>query len=128
MHTTLRRTACLLLIVTSGCRDGFGGACDASIQPGIIVVIRDSATGTPLAAGASGYAIDGALNDPLHPYGFDGSEMVSRAGADERPGTYTVLVTHPGYSAWSRAGIRLTRGECHVNQVTLTADLVPAAP
>jgi hypothetical protein len=40
-----------------------------------------------------------------------------------RAGTYTVHVEHPGYAPALRSGIRVTRGDCHVNTVTIRVEL-----
>lgn len=46
--------------------------------------------------------------------------------AGERPGTYTVTVSKPGFRDWQRAGIVVTADECHVHPVELSARLQPS--
>jgi hypothetical protein len=43
--------------------------------------------------------------------------------AHEREGSYTVTVDAVGYSPWSRSGIPVIDGGCHVRTVRLTARL-----
>jgi hypothetical protein len=43
--------------------------------------------------------------------------------AYERAGTYTVTVEQQGYRPWSRSGVRVTKDECHVRGVSITARL-----
>jgi hypothetical protein len=47
-------------------------------------------------------------------------------GALERPGTYTVTVDKPGYQQWKQERVRVRDGSCHVQTVTLQANLVRA--
>jgi hypothetical protein len=95
------------------------GGCTLSIEPGVIVEIRDAVDGAPIAAAASGSVIEGSYQDSLRLH--DGS--LTRAGADERDGTYTVQVLHTGYVPWEQTGVRVRDTGCHVDTVTLQADL-----
>lgn len=110
--------AVLMVSLALGSCSEWGG-CTLSVEPGVLVEIRDAADGTPIAATASGNITDGSYQDSLRLY--DSSLM--RAGADEREGTYTVQVLHTGYVPWERRGIRVRDTGCHVDTVTLQADL-----
>ena len=44
---------------------------------------------------------------------------------DGSPGTYTVLVTMPGYQLWSVGGVTARAGPCHVQTQTMQAALEP---
>lgn len=100
--------------------------CTLSVDPGIVVTIRDATDGNPLAATARGVVRDGTFSDSLRPYGGLGDgTLTSRAAADERTGVYSVTVEHPGYAPWERVGVRVRPGECHVQAAELTADLEP---
>jgi hypothetical protein len=101
----------------AGCSEW--GSCTLSVEPGVVVEIRDAADGTPIAATASGTITDGGFQDSLRLY--DGS--LSRAGADERAGTYRVHVVHAGYVPWEQTGVRVRDTGCHVDTVTLRTDL-----
>jgi len=102
------------------------GACTTSIEPGIVVTIQDAIDRTPLAETAIGNVYDGTYVGPLVPNGFLGDgTMISRKAADERPGRYTVVVTHPGYREWRVENVVVRAGACHVGTVNLVAALVP---
>ena len=104
------------------------GACTTSVEPGIVVEIRDAATGAPMAAQAMGQVEDHRFADSLAAHGFAGNPpvMLSRASAFERPGTYVVTVFAPGYLPWVRDAVEVHDDECHVRTVTLEARLEPA--
>ena len=100
--------------------------CTLSVDPALVVYITDSATARPLAGAALGVVRDGTFLDSLRPRLFaESGVMLARAGANERPGTYRVSLTLPGYRAWTSASVMVTRGVCHVNTQTLQARLQP---
>ena len=118
----------LLLAACSSPTDGV--ACTGSVEPAIVVEIRDARTGAAIAAGAQGVVTDGAYSDPLLPYESSGpapDDLYSRRAAAERPGTYAVQVTHAGYQPWSAAGVQVGRDVCHVRTRRLKATLQPSA-
>jgi hypothetical protein len=47
------------------------------------------------------------------------------SAAFERTGTYDVSVTRKGHRDWTAADVVVTAGVCHVETVTLQAQLVP---
>ncbi len=109
-------------LTLGGCSEGL--VCTTSVEPGIVVAIRDARDGAPLAAGARGAVREGSYTDSLRPaVGTGEGVLLSRAAAFERPGTYVVTVAHPGYAAWERRGVRVLQGDCHVETVHLVADL-----
>ena len=82
-----------------------------------------------LAANARGVVRDGAFVDSLRPYESSSglaTDLFSRQAAGERAGTYTVEVEHDGYQPWTIAGVRASRGVCHVETRRLAANLQPA--
>lgn len=95
-------------------------ACTLEARAAINVEVRDSLTGQPAAAGATGVAAEGAYADTL-----DAFSATSLAGAYERAGTYTVTVRKPGYREWRLTGVTVTSDACHVQPVQLQARLVP---
>jgi hypothetical protein len=102
--------------------------CTASVEPAVVVEIRDARTGAPLAAGAEGVVRDGAFVDVLRPAeasGPDSTSLYSRRAADERPGTYAIEVRRAGYQTWTASGVRVERGTCHVQTRRVLAALVP---
>ncbi|HYD55176.1 MAG TPA: hypothetical protein VEA99_21245 [Gemmatimonadaceae bacterium] len=121
----------LALLAFAGCDFPFAsGACTASVEPAIVVEIRDARNGAPLAGLAAGVVRDGAYVDSLRPAGFTDvndpiGSMISRQAASERPGTYDVEVRRDGFRPWTRTGVRARRGECHVETQRLNAALEP---
>lgn len=117
-----------LVLVLSGvaCSSPTYYACTADVVPAIVVTIRDSVSGNPLASLATATAREGAYADVLVPYTSNGSGLLSRSGAFERPGTYAVEVVVPGYSTWTAVGIRVDKLVCHVNTQALVARLRPS--
>jgi len=47
------------------------------------------------------------------------------AGAEERPETYTILVSKPGHETWSIAGILVSDDECGVVTKKVRVELTP---
>jgi hypothetical protein len=120
---------CAALFVAS-CRQepsSPGVICTQEERPGIVVAISDSVSGVPLADSAFGMVVDGTYSDSLRPLFFTSdNQMTARSAASERPGRYQVALGRPGYRAWSRAGVVVVRGVCHVVTVELRANLVRA--
>lgn len=100
------------------------GACDTSIQPSIVVEIRDAETGAAAAAGATAVAVSGSDRLTLEPYAMDpDGVLLSLATPGERAGNFTVRVTKAGYAAWEREDVRIRDRGCHTNQAVLDARL-----
>ena len=116
----------LLGVMTlAACTDSL--ICTLSVEPGVVVEIRDAADDAPLAAGAAGRVREGAFSDSLRAYGVtEGGTLLSRAGADEREGSYVVEVSHAGYVTWTQGGVRVSGDGCHVETAHLQARLVRA--
>lgn len=108
-----------LTLVVAGC-DLFTKPeepCTDAQFPGIAVQVRDSVTGSSTGLGAIVVAAEGAFADT-------GSSVSGiYALAYERPGTYTVTVEQASYLKWTRTGVVVTRGECHVSTVNIIARL-----
>jgi hypothetical protein len=115
----------LLPAVLSGCDIMDPGACTTDVQPAIVVQVRDAATQAPAASGATGVLTDGSYADPMQPADLS-ENTLELFGGLERPGTYTVTIDKPGYQQWKQDGVRVRDGSCHVQTVTLQANLVRA--
>jgi hypothetical protein len=50
------------------------------------------------------------------------------SGAHERAGTYTVVVSHPDYQQWQRAGVVVGRDACHVITESVEARVTRRQP
>ena len=86
------------------------------------MTVQDSATNALVGRGARIIARDGNFADTANFSNvYDGPYGLGR----ERAGTYDVTVEQQGYRVWSRAVVKVTRGECHVRTVAITARLQP---
>lgn len=106
--------------------------CPADVTPAVEVQVFDARTGAPAAHGTLATAQDGSYTDTLEITGWRSTPIDSTtafvvAGAYERPGTYTVRITKPGYRLWERTRVRAREGECGVESERLVASLEPAA-
>ena len=101
--------------------------CTQSVEPGIVVEIRDALTDAPIADSANAVITDGEYVEHLSSFDIvpPGISFSTRSGADERPGTYLLRVTRVGYQAWQRSGIEVFQGTCHVKTLTLQVRLNP---
>src|SRR5688500_3220172 len=109
-----------LAIAANACAQG----CDLVLKPGIVLTIVDGATGNPIEE-ATVIATDGSYSEtvslPSIPPAPDHAVL-----ANERPGTYRVEVHAVGYLPWVMSGVRVSRDDCHVETVALTAQLTRA--
>jgi hypothetical protein len=108
--------------VSGACQLPGSVACTLEARAAVSIDVRDSVTNAAVGRGSTIIARDGAYADTAEITGvFDGPYGL----AYERAGTYTVTVDQQGYRPWSRAGIRVTKDECHVRGVSITARLQP---
>ncbi|MEX2110174.1 MAG: hypothetical protein WD802_06205 [Gemmatimonadaceae bacterium] len=110
----------VIALATGACNLPGTVACTLEARAAVSVDVRDSVTNAAFGRGSTIIARDGAYADTAEitgvvdgPYGL----------AYERAGTYTVTVDQQGYRQWSRAGISVTKDECHVRGVSITARL-----
>lgn len=97
--------------------------CTTEARPAITVAVLDSVTNEPVGEGGTITATNGTTvysavthDDYPGPYQL----------AHEKAGQFTVAVEMSGYARWSRDDVRVTRDECHVRTVSLTALLQPS--
>lgn len=119
-------TIATLAICIAACGDPFGSVCTTSVEPGIVILVRDGTTGANITDGASGTVTDGGYTDTFRPYQLapSGAPLTVRA-ADERPGRYGVFVVHPGYQPVSLTAVTVPAGQCHVATESLTITMAP---
>ena len=101
--------------------------CTGILMPGVVVAVRDSITGQPIAGHARGTVRQDSFVDSLRTASYssvDGT-ILSLQGAHERDGTYDVFIMSPGYAPWLMTGVQVRRDECHVVTVYLVARLKP---
>ena len=107
-------------------------SCTTDVTPALEVRVVDARTGAPAAHGTFATARDGSYTDTLGITGWTGPSLDSTTavvleGAYERPGTYTVRITKPGYRLWERTRVHAREGQCGVERARLEALLEPAA-
>ena len=93
--------------------------CTMEARPALAIVVVDSVTGAGLAATTLALAMEGTTTDTLA-----GQDSVV-SGAFERPGSYRIELTAPGYRPWTREGVVVKKDECHVLTERLRALMVP---
>ena len=113
----------LVFVLVSGCGDGDCCTgpimCTKEIRYGISVDVVDAASQIPKADGSTMTIRDGNYVESTTTQG-NGLTMV---GAPERAGTYIVTVAHSGYHTWIRTDVVVTKDVCHVQTVSLRAEL-----
>jgi hypothetical protein len=124
MRYRLSPLLALSLLTLTGCELITDPVCTLEAVSGLHVTVEDSLTGAPAASGAQLIAQDGAFADTVS-FPPNRPELDAQAleSARERPGTYTLTVRKPGFIDWIRSGVVVTKGECHVRPVALTARL-----
>ena len=121
MRSKWRLVPVAVTFTAAGCSAGGildGNVCTLEARASITVDVRDSASNAIVGRGSTIIARDGAVSDTADTR-IDGPFALFF----ERAGTYTVSVTQTGYQPWSRTGVQVTKGSCHVNGVALTARL-----
>ena len=121
-------------------------SCTKIQSPGIVVEVVDGRSGKALSCGLDLTLLskNGEYQEALRPFLFGvehhdenhGTTMtgtqpleeqcppvVAFAGAFERVDTYDLIIQKEGYKPWSRKGLAVKAGECHVSQKRLTAKL-----
>ncbi len=114
--------------VLAGCNPA-GVDCPIIAAPAILLEVREYGTGFPAANGARGAVYEGSYVDSLRVVGWQGSAIpenaLQMAAAFDRPGTYSIGLVKPGYQAWERTGVVVGTDRCGIQQVQLSAQLVP---
>lgn len=132
MPTSRRSSAAVLgagFLALASCDvlDSGGPICTGEFVSGIHVAVQDSLTGVAAASGATLIAIDGSYADtasiPAQRPDLDSRPLLA---AGEREGTYDLTVRKAGFLDWHRANVVVTRNQCHVNPVEMTARLKSA--
>ena len=100
--------------------------CTAISVPGLMVQVRDAATGAPIASESKGFAISGGVSLPLESSPRTNEwAALHLSGAHERPGIYTIVVEREGYFPTIEHGVEVVKAdECHVATTTVETVLV----
>jgi len=111
----------LILLAFTACNDdGSGLICTDIFAYGLTIEVTDATTLLPITE-ASGTATEGEYQEELESIGTG-----TLVGAGERPGTYDIVVTAPGYQEWTRDEVTLGFDGCHVVGQSFDARLQPA--
>jgi len=89
---------------------------------GVMIRVTDE-TGNPIS-NAQAVLQDGSYSETLEPVD-EPSETGIYQGAGERPGTYQLTVSAPGYAPKTFDHLIVQPGTCHVTPVTLQVSLFP---
>jgi hypothetical protein len=132
MKRIVSATLCSILLGSFGCSGTAPGStstiCTLELRAGLLVDVKDSLTNAGVASGAKLVVRDGSFADSVtFPDSRPDLDGLPLATAGERAGLYQIAVSKPGYATWTRSNIRVTRDECHVNPVRLTARLQPGS-
>ena len=93
-------------------------ACTTDARPALLVSVFDANSRVLLSAKV--VARDGAYADSALTNRQYGTGL-----AIERPGVYDLTVTAARHETWTRTGIRVEAGDCHVEGLHVEAALVP---
>jgi hypothetical protein len=89
------------------------------------LTVVDAATGSALEVDAAVIVTEGQFTETITIQAFPAAPQ--RGGfAYERPGTYRIEVQAPGYVTRVMPSVRVTKDDCHVETVELTARLEKA--
>jgi hypothetical protein len=129
MERIVSATLCSILLASFGCSGSTTSTiCTLELRAGLLVDVKDSLTNAGVASGASLVVREGSFKDSVaFPSSRPDLDALPLVAAGERAGTYQITVSKPGYATWTRSNVRVTKGECHVNPVRLTARLQPGS-
>ena len=102
-------------------------SCDDVGNFGIQITVVDSVTGKAPVGTALLVLTEGEYTEAAQATLQVSNGILVVAGAHERPGTYSLRITVPGYQPWTASGVRVSEsGRCdNVETVKLTARLRP---
>ena len=111
--------ASVSILLAGGCGER-DVVCLAEPVYGMVLRVRDSASGEPAAAGA--YAVARDRNNLVILYRLESDPLQFRGVGI--PGVYDVAVTKPGYLTWARSDVAVAdAGPCSIGSVTLDVSL-----
>ena len=114
-----------LLVLVASCDGDESIVCTTEARFGVNLSVKDATTGQLIPEGVRGSLKDGTYLDSLQVFTDIEGRIFSLAGAVERPGTYRVDLVAPGYQPWTRSDVRVEEGRCHVEPVSLVAEMAP---
>ncbi|MDX2263004.1 MAG: hypothetical protein SFU84_15025 [Gemmatimonadales bacterium] len=112
-------------MMIAGCDDAVTMPCSDIAKFGVNVEVIDAVSRQRIPEGVRGAVIEGDHVDSLRVFRDLEGRISSLAGAVERPGTYRVELVATGYQPWTRSDVRVAQGACHVEPVSIQAEMVP---
>lgn len=103
--------------ILTACDPDSGLVCTAEFVYGVEVTAVDAATNAPVTDGLEGTLTEGDYSEEMRRF-----ENLLQ-GAGERPGTYDLEIRANGYETVNESGIVVTENECHVDRVSLLAEM-----
>lgn len=97
-----------------------GVVCTMEARAGLNITVVDASNGKKLMDSIQVVAMDGVYTETLS--AFDRNNPIF-SGAYEREGNYTVVVSGARYKTVTKAGLNVTKDECHVIPQQVTIDL-----
>lgn len=107
----------LVLLLGASCEAGAGDGCLTRYDPGVLLEIRDSITLASIPD-AMATATAGTFLDTLTH--IADADSAFQLGVYQRPGVYTITVTHPDYQVWTRDSVVVKPLGCDVETVRIT--------
>jgi hypothetical protein len=115
------------LLLGSACTESLGLGCGDAGTPGIVLLAVSARFQSPLTEPPRVTVTEGAYSETAQVVRPAGDSGYYFAAASNRPGTYTIQITAPGFRDWTRPDVRVEpSSSCQrVRSVQLTAALDP---
>lgn len=99
--------------------------CTPSIEPGLQITILDADTKESTSCGATVVVQDGNFEETVsNEAGPDCQNSKKLTAAEERAGTYHLIVTKEGYQEANVYDVIVESGTCHVQTKDITVELL----
>ena len=99
-----------------------GPVCTNEARAGIVISVRNEKTNAALLDSVSATISSGTYTEELETFGGKDSLF---AGAWERPGNYTLTVSHNRYKPTVPVSLSVQGDQCHVTTTSLVIKLLP---
>lgn len=121
----MKKFIIFLLFISIACSDDSKDDinCTEEFVPGLIVTVKDAASGSILKEGVTVMATDGNFTEELEVISQNSSDFY---GAFERKGNYILTASKEGYKTYTSGVIQVNADRCHVftEKVTIALEKV----